>query len=211
MFPKMCLLESSDMAASWMDDPHLTAHINAWMQGSSEADKDALTMKVYTTLRDISRRAQRDTPQTEMQPTEVVHEALAHLLKSQEVTFESRNHFFGVASRAMRHIIIQAWRESKAEKRGGHHDSPITLNEELVSSEDLSPPTWPQFEEALQTLEHLDSKLAHIVELRVYGGLEHAEIAAVMEVSPPTVRRMWKVAKVMLRHQLRPRQGEGPE
>ena len=134
-----------------------------------------------------------------LQPTALVHEVFARLAGYGPRRYENQAHFFAVAARQMRQILIDHARRVQAHKRGGRWQR-VTLDDvQLVC------PRVPDFvviDEVLRRFEKIDPHLSRIVELRVYGGLSSKEIAAVLEMGESTVRKHWADAKAWLECEL---------
>ena len=111
-----------------------------------------------------------------------------------------RAHFLGVASKAMRSLLIDRFRARRAEKRGGRRER-LALDEDLVFT-DNNAEQFLALDEALERLSEMDPELGRIVEMRFFGGLQQREIAAVLGVTTRTVERGWKTASAWLRAQL---------
>ena len=142
----------------------------------------------------------RHRPGDTLSTTALVHEAYLKLTDSAHQTYQDRVHFFAVASRAMRQILVDYARRRMAVKRGGAH--PVSLDPEAVSApgrdEELI-----ALDEALGRLESLDERLARTVEMRFFGGLSVEETAAALNVSPRTVKRDWRKARAILYQDIR--------
>jgi len=137
-----------------------------------------------------------------LQPTALVHEAYMRLMGDfDEISWQSRAHFFGIAARSMRQILVSHAIAHKAEKRGGGQ-TVIALDEAIsyLSTQSIE---MVSLNEALKRLEELDRRQAEIVELRFFGGLTVEEAAEVLNVSASTVKREWEMARVWLYRQLR--------
>jgi len=139
------------------------------------------------------RRERRDHT---LQPTALVHEAYIKLVAQRNADWQSRNHFFAVASKLMRRILVDYARRHLREKRGGGQ-AKVSLDEAPIVSPDR-PNRMLAIDESLSRLEKLDARQARIVELRYFGGLTIEEAAQVLGVSPTTVRREWTSAKAWL-------------
>lgn len=157
---------------------------------------------LYRELRRLAESVMRaERANHTLQPTALVHEAFLKLA-GDEGRFESRAHFLGVAAGAMRRVLVDHARGRNAQKRGS--------GATLVTVNDLDdlPRQAPEevdlvaLDDALSRLTALDSRQGQIVELRFFGGLEHDEIAAVLEVSNVTVRRRFRIAKAWLYRRL---------
>jgi RNA polymerase sigma factor (TIGR02999 family) len=128
------------------------------------------------------------------------------LVRQQAVDWQSRSHFFGIASQLMRRILIDHARAHLREKRGGTNEK-VPLNEELVFSPAQSQ-ELVKLHEALERLSAVDARQGRIVELRFFGGLNVEETAEFLKISPKTVKRDWSVAKAWLRGELRNSNGD---
>ena len=171
--------------------------------GGSREQLDELVPLVYDDLRRIAHRQLRaESAGHTLDTTELVHEAYVNLVNRQAVEWRDRAHFFALASRVIRHILVDHARRKKAEKRGGGavHVSlgqaprtPARSHLELLALED-----------ALEELEERDPRLVQVVEQRIFGGMSVEETAEVLDVSGRTVNRDWKRAKAYLRRSLAP-------
>lgn len=158
---------------------------------------------VYTQLRQIARiRLARLPPGQTLQPTDLVHEVYAHLVKNGDVVWESRAHYFGVAARAMRQILVIQARRKFALKRGGGVTR-ITLTSALHTSDGLaSDEEILAVHEALERLQRHHPRKVEVVLLRYFAGLTMEQIAELNAVNVRTVERDWKFARVWLQRQL---------
>ena len=140
--------------------------------------------------------------------TDLVHEAYLKLVDQTRVQWQDRRHFFAVASRAMRRILVDYARRHATAKRGGAR-RPVTLDESIMTVDDRAD-TLVALNEALGHLEALDERLAKVVECRFFGGLTEAETAEVLGITARTVRRDWVKAKGWLYRELS-QEGESPQ
>jgi RNA polymerase sigma factor (TIGR02999 family) len=171
-----------------------------WRQGDLEAVKALFTL-VYDELRALARRqVRRVRPGGTLTTTAVVHEAYVKLAGHSHLALHDRSHFFAVACKAMRQILVDRARRDAAAKRspeGGR----VRLDEATVPvqarAEDLL-----ALDEALRRLEEADPRLARLIELRFFAGLSEEETAEVLDVSARTVRRDWHKARAYLHHHL---------
>ena len=156
---------------------------------------------VYDELRRMAAgMMRRERVDHTLQSTALVHEAYLRLVNDSVVPWENRAHFFGIAARAMRQILVDHARQKAAAKRGGGWDR-ITLDERLGIQ--AAPEVEVlHLEAALNRLGEMDSRMARIVELRVYGGLTAEEVALVLGVSRRTIQDDWRVAKMWLAREL---------
>jgi RNA polymerase sigma-70 factor, ECF subfamily len=179
----------------------VTELLQAWGRGE-DAALDRLIPLVY---RDLHLRARRcmagERVEHSLQTTALIHEAYLRLVGPSPAGWESRGHFFAVAARVMRRILVDHARARRAQKRGGAA-SPVTLDEQLVVAggpgRDLV-----SLDDALQALATFDERKARVVEMRFFGGLSVEEAAEVLKVSPQTVLRDWKLAKVWLLREMK--------
>ena len=178
-----------------------------WQRGDAAA-LDRLLPLIYAELRRIaSRRLRRERPGHTLQPTALVHEAYLKLVQAPELEWHDRAHFFAVAARVMRQVLVDHARAHQAEKRGG------ALRK--VSIEEVAEPGITAdvdllaLEEALGRLGDFDPQQSRVVELRYFGGLTIEETAEVIGVSPATVKREWMMAKAWLRRELGAAKGAG--
>ena len=184
-----------------MDEPSVSPHrvtqlLAEWSNGDSAALAQ-LTPLIYEELRRIAHRhmgGQR--PDHTLQTTALVNEAYLRLADQTKPNWLSRAHFFAVAARAMRQILVSYARSSRAQKRGGG-GARIELDEAAIMSPEQSNEIV-DVHEALERLATLDSRKAQVVELKYFGGLNYDEMAEVLKISRVTVRRDWEFAKLWL-------------
>ncbi len=166
-----------------------------WADGDRQAMEDLLPL-VYDELRRLaSSYLRRENPGHTLQSTALVHEAYLRLV-DQDVNWQSRAHFFGIAAQMMRRILVDHARAKNAEKRGDGACK-VTLDEGLVSSESRDLDVLA-LDEALFRLAQLDKQQSQIVELRFFGGLSIEDTAEILKISPATVKRDWAMAKAWL-------------
>ena len=170
-------------------------------EGNREALDDLLPL-VYDELHRLAHLKLRgDRPGVTLNTTALVHEAYFKLVDHHAVDWQSRSHFFGVAARAMRQVVIDRARRRQAQKRGG--DAPkLTLDEERIAPVPQAD-RLVALDEALDRLETLDERQSRVVELRFFGGLTIEETAAALDVSPSTVKRDWRTAKAWLAREMK--------
>ena len=162
---------------------------------------DQLYPLVYEELRRIAHRALRGerTGHT-LGTTGLVHEAYLGLVDQTRLEYRDRAHFYGIAARAMRHILVDYARRHGAAKRGGNQRA-IALDEAILAVEDRAEALLA-LDEALVELETLDPRLGQVVQCRFFGGLTEEETGEVLGVTARTVRRDWLKAKGWLYHHL---------
>ena len=179
-----------------------------WRAGE-EAALAALLPLVYEELRSMARRHLRHERDSHtLQRTALVHEAFLRMVDQQQVDWESRTQFYGLASQMMRRILVDHARRRTAAKRGDgapHVDLDAVLQDE---GEDSAPPVQEEeidfaaVDDALKRLEVLDPQQGKLVELRFFGGLSIKETADIIGVSPATVKREWAIARAWLQREI---------
>jgi RNA polymerase sigma factor (TIGR02999 family) len=182
-----------------MSSTHEVARLLAeWGKGNQQA-LDDLTPLVYQELRQLAASCLRNERQGHtLHPTDVVHEAYLRLVDQKNPSWQSRSHFFGVAARLMRQILVDHARKKKAGKRAGMR---VSL-EEAVSFQQERSRDLVALDSGLNALEKLDPRKCKAVELRYFGGLSIDEIARALDVSAITVRRDLRMAEAWLHHQM---------
>src|SRR5438094_6296858 len=184
-----------------MDTPSVsqqgvTELLQQWSQGDDSALAELTTM-VYEELRRLAyRHMGGERPDHTLQTTALVNEAYLRLADQTHPCWQNRAHFFAVAARAMRQILVSYARSQRSQKRGGGALK-IELDEVAVVSPEESKEIV-DLHEALERLTNLDSRKAQVVELKYFGGLNYDEMAEVLKISPVTVRRDWEFAKLWL-------------
>ena len=179
----------------------VTARLAAWRTGSPEAEERLITA-VYRELRRIAAgHLRRERNAHTLQPTALVNEAYLRLVGQQRLDWQSRGHFFAIASREMRRVLVDHARRRRAAKRDGFAGQRVTLSEvpDPKAGGDVD---VLSLHEAMTDLAHLDQRQADIVELRYFGGLTVEEIGAVTGVSAATVKRELRCAKLWLRYRM---------
>jgi RNA polymerase sigma factor (TIGR02999 family) len=179
----------------------VTELLLAWGRGDQRA-RDALVPIVYDELRRRARRMfGRQPPGASLPPTAVVHEAFLRLVDQDRIAFRDRAHFFAVASRVMRHVLVDHARRRKAWRRGGRAVA-VPLDEGTLSAP-RSAVDLLQLDEALGELAREHPRSADVVEMRYFGGLDLDEVAEAIHASVPTVKRDWALARAWLHRRLR--------
>jgi RNA polymerase sigma-70 factor (ECF subfamily) len=174
----------------------ITQLLRAWSAGDQNA-LEKLTPLVYRELhRAAQRYMARQKPDHTLQTTALVNEVYLRLVAFKEVTWEDRAHFFAVCAQLMRSILTDWARRQQYLKRGKGAPH-VSLDDGLVVSPQRSPDLLA-LDEALKALSEVNSRRGQVVELRFYGGLSVDETAGVLKVSPETVLRDWKLAKLWL-------------
>jgi RNA polymerase sigma-70 factor (ECF subfamily) len=175
--------------------------LRAWSEGDKAAF-DKLMPLVYQELRQMAKRyMDRQQAGHTLQTTALIHEAYLRLVDcQQEVPWQNRAHFFGVAAKAMRHILVDHARTRQAAKRGGGAFQ-VSLDEATVAFEERTA-ELVALDDALESLAAFDERKSQVVELRYFGGLTVEEAAEVLNVSPETVARDWRLARTWLLREL---------
>jgi RNA polymerase sigma factor (TIGR02999 family) len=169
--------------------------------GGDPAVADRLYRAIHHELRDLAAGLMRkERPGHTLQPTALVHEAFLRLVDASRIDFQNRAHFFGIASRAMRQVLIDHARARDAAKRGGDWQR-VTLDDRIDALDDSGIDLF-ELNDALDRLAVEDEQMARIVELRFFGGLTEQEIAKVLGISRRSVQREWWVAKLWLKRRL---------
>jgi RNA polymerase sigma-70 factor (ECF subfamily) len=195
------------MGASPLSAVELTRILRAWSGGDQSA-LDRLAPLVYAELHRLARRNLAGEREGHLlQSSALVNEAFLRLIAGEPIDWASRAHFFALSARLMRQILIDFARAQDTGKRG-RRSPHLDLSEigELHATK-TSPVDFLDLDTALRELAELDPRQAQVVELRFFGGLENAEVAAVLGVSEPTVVRDWRVARAWLFGRLRPPAG----
>ena len=183
----------------------VTQLLRAWSEGD-EGALDRLIPMVYAELYRLARHYMAvERPGHTLQATALVNEAYLRLAKS-EPDFKGRGHFFAIAARVMRRILVDWARSRGAGKRGG--DVPMVELDQSAALEEggaawgTSSQDLIAIDDALKTLAKLDARKSEIVELRFFGGLSMKETAEVLKVSEETIRRDWNITKSWLKREL---------
>lgn len=179
----------------------ITKLLAAWGSGNEDARNELIPV-VYNELRRIARRhLRRERPDHTLQSAGLVNEAYLRLAHEKAPQWENRAHFFGVAARLMRQILVDHARHRLAAKRGAGV-SVLTLDPELAPAPKPGVDLLA-LDDALEKLTRMDEQQGRLVELRFFGGLSIDETAVVLRVSPATVKREWVTARVWLRRELK--------
>jgi RNA polymerase sigma factor (TIGR02999 family) len=184
----------------------VTQALKAWGEGGAE---ERIWPLVYDELQRMARHhLRRERSGHTLQPSALVHEAYLKLVDQRRAHFEDRKHFFAIAAKIMRRILVDYERGRRYAKRGG--GSPKVPLDEAAGAVQLQATELVAVDEALASLEHLDPLKARVVELRFFVGLSHREIAEVLECSEKTVQRHWRLARTWLYRELM-KEPEDPE
>jgi RNA polymerase sigma-70 factor (ECF subfamily) len=177
--------------------------LRAWRDGDKKA-LDELMPRVHQELHRLAHLyMRRERTGHTLQTTALVNEAYVRLIDAREVDWRDRAHFFAVSSNLMRRILVDFARARGYQKRGGKVKK-VSLDEELVISPEPNADI-EKLDDALSGLTDFDPRKAKVVEMRFFGGLSVEETAEVLKVSPDTVKRDWRLAKVWLLKELEDR------
>jgi RNA polymerase sigma-70 factor (ECF subfamily) len=146
------------------------------------------------------REMRRERPDHTLQATGLVNEAFIRLRDLRQIRWQNRSHFFAIAARLMRRILVDCSRARQSQKRGDGA-AHVPLSEALTIAQERAP-SLVALDDALRALERVDERKSQVVELRFFGGLTVQETAAALNVSPDTVNRDWQLAKVWLLREL---------
>jgi RNA polymerase sigma factor (TIGR02999 family) len=168
--------------------------------GNGEAF-NRLFESVYDELRRLAGKLLYGKQDVTLNTTALVHEAYLKLIPEKEQNWKNRAHFFHIAARAMRQVLIKQARYKNAEKRNAV-SSHITFNEELISGYQMEPEILLSLDQALTRLEIMSERQSKIVECRFFAGMSVRETAEAFGVSEPTVKREWRLARAWLIREL---------
>jgi len=177
----------------------ITLLLISW-RGGDRGAFDRLFPLILGELRVLARRQLRRVGREQtLDTTALIHETYLKLVDQSRVAMQDRHHFFALAAKAMRHILVDEARRKGALKRGGAA-KPVTLDDGVPAVERAAEVV--AVDEALARLEAVDPRLGKIVELRFFGGLSVEETAATLDLSARTVKRDWQKARAFLYHEL---------
>jgi RNA polymerase sigma-70 factor, ECF subfamily len=191
-------------------DPEATANVSthqitellhAWREGDDQA-LSALTPLVHAELRKLALSyMRRERRNHSLQATGLVNECFLRLAEARGIEWQDRGHFFALAARSMRRILVDLARQWSAARRGGGavHVALEHCGDALPTADS---PDLVSLDDALDALAAIDERKSRVVELRFFGGLSNDEIARVLDVSTKTVIREWQMAKVWLLREL---------
>jgi RNA polymerase sigma-70 factor (ECF subfamily) len=176
--------------------PHVTELLVAWGSGDRSA-LDELVPIIHEELRRLARLQMRGERENHtLQTTALVNEAFVRLVDLRRIRWQDRAHFLALSARLMRRILVDHARSRRYQKRGGGVAT-VTLDDSLVASPERGA-DLVALDDALDDLARVDARKSQVVELRFFGGLSVDETAEALNVSPETVLRDWRLAKVWL-------------
>jgi RNA polymerase sigma factor (TIGR02999 family) len=188
------------LLGGWTIPTDITGLLSAWRETNDEAALARLMPLVYAELHGLAaRRLGMERTGHTLQPTALVHEAYVRLVQA-ELNVNDRAHFFALAARTMRRVLVDHARARNSEKRGGGR-AQITLTDGSIATDPRGIDLLA-LDEALGRLGDLDPKMARVIELHYFGGLTYAETSIALEISEATVDRQLRLAKAWLAEQL---------
>ncbi|SRR5579871_1571334 len=182
----------------------VTALLRDWRGGDPKAG-EALLPLVYQELHSVAAAyMRRERPGHTLHPTELIHETYLRLIGSELPEIENRKHFYALAARQMRQVLVDHARRHRAEKRGSGREN-LPIDEAVLYSRDRAA-EFIKLDDAMEALSVFDPRKARVVELRFFAGLTAEEISGVMEISPASVTRDLRFAEAWLQRELRGKQ-----
>lgn len=177
----------------------VTLLLHQMVEGRTSAAETLMPM-IYDELRRIARSCmRRERPDHTLQPTALVHEAFLRLAGQDRTDWQSRGHFYAMAARMMRRILVDSSRSRLRNKRGSGAEHQEYIDGEIaVAGKSMSAVDLLALDEALEHLAEVDGRMVKIVEMRYFAGLGNAEIAEMLGISEPTVKRSWSTARAWL-------------
>jgi RNA polymerase sigma factor (TIGR02999 family) len=194
------LMTASDRVVMTMTSrENITQLLLDW-SGGNEAALRSLFPLVYDELRLIAQNhLRRERSVHTLQRTALVHEAFIRMVDQRSVNWQSRAHFFGLASQMMRRVLVDHARKRAAAKRGS---DPVRVDLDQMPDELNADLDFEEFDRLLQRFETLEPRSGRLVELRFFGGLSIDEAAAVLDISAATAKRDWALARAWLQREL---------
>ena len=188
--------------------PNPTELLIAWGRGEASAFDDLVPL-VHDELKRLARRhMNHEGPGQTIQATALVNEAYLRLIEVKRIRWQDRAHFVAMSSRVMRRILVDAARAKAYQKRGGGAQR-VSFDEALAVSVSNDPgQDLVALDDALHALAAMDARKAQVIEMRFFGGLTVEETAEALGVSPDTVMRDWRLAKVWLLRELKGAPGD---
>ena len=182
------------------DPGRVTRLLQSWSDGDLQALEE-LSGLVYADLHRLAESyLRRERPGHTLQPTALIHESFLRLLSGAPKDWDGKAHFYGIAARVMRQVLVEHARRHRAGKRGG---SAVRVSlDEGIAAAPVRDVDFEDLDEALEELGRLDERQARIVELRFFAGLGVEETAASLGISAATVKREWATARAWLNRRL---------
>lgn len=172
-----------------------------WSDGRKDASGELMPLVYDELRRQAARYLRRERPGHTLQTTALIHETYLKLIDQQNVDWQNRAHFYGIAAQAMKRILLDYAKARHREKRGGEAEN-FPLDEARFVVSDEKGVDLIALDEALTRLAGLDARQAGIVELKFFAGLSIEDIAETLQISPATVKREWNSAKAWLHSEI---------
>jgi RNA polymerase sigma factor (TIGR02999 family) len=180
-------------------DDDVTRLLNVWREGSKDV-LDKLIPLIYEELRRIAAaHLRRERPDHTLQPTALIHEAYLRLVQGNQPVWHSRVHFYAIASRIMRQVLVDTARKHQAVKRGQGAKADLNDAMAVVWERDVE---LLELDDALKALAQTDDRMCKVIEMKYFGGLTREEIAEVTRTSEATVGRDLRLAEAWLRRKM---------
>ena len=189
-----------------MPDPNyssleITAMLQAWSKGEPIQAEEVFPL-LYDELRKQAHSfLRRERPGHLLQTTALINETYIKLREQRHFEWESRDHFFAICAMLMRRILVDYAKNRNRAKRGGHADH-VPIQDLALAVDQKEDVDLLRLDDALDRLAEIDPEQARIVELRYFSGFSIEETAAILGISPSTVKRDWRAAKAWLRREL---------
>ena len=181
----------------------VTVLLDQWRQGSPDADERLMEVVQGELRRLAAGYLRRERAGHTLQPTAVVNEAYLRLMRQRRVHWENRAHFFGIAAKMMRRVLVDHARRRHAAKRDAGPAEPVSISGVASPAREADHVDVLALHDALSKLADLDARQSEIVEMRFFAGLTVEEIAQVLGISTATVKREWATSKMWLKRQMR--------
>lgn len=200
--PRHPRIDARESMSESESPPEITQMLKAWSDGNEDV-LDRLLPLVYAELRrQAARYLRRERQDHTLQTTALVHEAYLKLVDQKDVKWESRTHFFAIASQAMRRILVDYARTRRRAKRGGGGDIRLSLAAAEQVAGEQQTVDLIALDEALTRLAKIDEQQSRVVELRYFSGLSLEETATILSISRATAAREWNMARAWLHREL---------
>jgi RNA polymerase sigma factor (TIGR02999 family) len=187
-----------------IDSHEITKLLQAWSNGDSQAFAKLIPLVDHELKKIAHAYMNEERSSNILQTTALVHEALIRLMEGQTINWQNRTHFYSLVARRMRQVLIEYARHQLAVKRGNRPER-VDADEVALMSAEVSQEILT-LNEALLKLAEIDDRKCRLVEYRYFGGFTLEEIAAMLEVSPSTVDREWRLARAWLKRELSARE-----
>ena len=205
--PRRTRMEPDSDAVSESNASEVTILLHAWHAGDENAYRRVSSILYDELRREAARCMRGQRPGDMLQTTALVHETFVRLASAHQVEWRDRSHFMAVAARAMRRVLVDLARAQQTAKRGAR--APHLPLESGLAVAGPAPVDLIAVDEAMERLGTIDQRKVRVIELRFFAGLTVEETAQVLNVSPDTVARDWRMARSWLLRELGARKDEG--